>query len=440
MKHPSIVAPLVPHVVIVGAGFGGLYAARALKRARVRITIIDRRNHHLFQPLLYQVATASLNPSEIAKPIRSILRRQRNAQVLLADAKAIHPTRKIVELTDGELSYDFLILATGATHAYFGNDHWRDHAPGLKTVEDALDIRRRVLLAYEAAEREPDATARQALMTFVIVGAGPTGVEMAGALSEIARHTLAEDFRHIDPRQARVVLIEGLDRVLPPFKPELSASAHKQLERLGVTIRLGSRVTAIDADGVSLGEERIPAHTVVWAAGVAASPLAKTLGVPLDRAGRVVVEESLSVPGQPNVWVIGDLAHVESAGKSVPGVAPAAIQMGKHAAANLTRALKGEAQQPFQYRDKGSLATIGRRAAVADLGRFKLSGALAWLAWLFVHILFLIGFKNRLFVLFQWGWSYVAHARGSRLITGAGAPLAPKDVKPGDLLEAAQRP
>lgn len=419
-----------PHVVIVGGGFGGLYAAQRLRRAPVRITLVDRSNHHLFQPLLYQVATAALNPSEIAAPIRGVLRRQRNAQVILAEATAVDVAGKRVVLADGELPYDYLILATGATHSYFGHDEWAAHAPGLKTIDDALEIRRRVLLAFEAAEREDDPARRQRWLTFVIVGAGPTGVEMAGALAEIARHALAHDFRRIDPAQARVLLVEGLDRVLPPYPEKLSAKARLQLERLGVQVWVGSRVTGIDENGVSLGAERIEARTVVWAAGIAGSPLARTLGVPLDRAGRVRVEPTLAIPGRDDVFVIGDLAAVEQGGALVPGVAPAAVQEGRHAAANVLRAVAGQPLAPFRYRDKGSLATIGRAAAVADFGRFTLSGFLAWAAWLLIHIFFLIGFRNRFAVIFQWAWSYVTYQRGARLITGAEPPRLLPPPKP----------
>jgi NADH dehydrogenase len=407
-----------PRVVIVGGGFGGLTAARALRRAPVRLTLVDRQNHHLFQPLLYQVATAGLNPSDIASPIRRILRHQENAEVLLAEAKAIDVAGRAVVLADGSLAYDYLIVATGATHSYFGHDEWAEHAPGLKSIGDALEIRRRVLYAFEAAERETDPSRRAAWLSFVVVGAGPTGVELSGSLCEIARHALARDFRHIDPTQARVILLEGTDRVLPPYVPELSEKAREQLVRLGVDVRTGEMVTAIDACGVSVGPERIEARTVLWAAGVAASPLARTLGVPLDRAGRVEVEPDLTIPGHPEVYVVGDLASLMQDGRPVPGVAPAAMQEARHAAENVVRSIRGEPREPFRYRDKGSLATIGRAAAVADLGRIKLSGVVAWLAWLFIHILFLIGFRNRFIVLFEWAWSYVTYERGARLITG----------------------
>ncbi len=407
------------HVVIVGGGFGGLYAARALRRAPVRVTLLDRRNHHLFQPLLYQVASAALSPGDIAAPIRSILNNQPNVQVLLAEAVAVDVAGKRVLLADGELGYDSLILATGATHSYFGHHAWAAHAPGLKTIEDALEIRRRVLSAYEAAEREVDPVRRAAWMTFVIIGAGPTGVEMAGALSEIARHTLERDFDSIDPRRARVVLIEGQDRVLPGYPPGLSSSALKQLERLEVEVRLGARVSAVNADGVSMGEERLHARTAIWAAGVAASPLGSSLGVPLDQAGRVQVAPDLTIPGRDDVYVIGDLATLEQDGRPVPGVSPAAMQEGRHAAHNVMRRLRGLPARPFRYLDKGSFAAIGRGAAVGDLfGRLHLSGMPAWLAWLGIHIYFLIGFRNRLLVMFGWAYSYLTWRRGARLITG----------------------
>ena len=411
--------PKIPHVVIVGGGFGGLYAARRLGRAPVRVTLVDRRNHHLFQPLLYQVATAGLNPSDIAAPIRSVLRKHPNTTVILAEARSVDLQGRKLVLADGVLDYDFLVLATGATHSYFGHDEWAARAPGLKSIEDALEIRRRVFLAYEAAERETDATRRREWLSFVIIGAGPTGVEMAGALAEISRQALAHDFRHIDPRQARIILIEGLERVLPGYPPDLSEKARQQLERLGVAVWTGVRVSGFDEGGVRLGDERIGARTVVWAAGVEASPLAKTLGVPLDRAGRVLVEPDLTIPGHDEVFVIGDLAALEQDGRLVPGVSPAAMQEARHTAGNILRTLRGEAMTPFRYVDKGSFATIGRGAAVGALfGRIKVSGFIAWLAWLGIHIFFLIGFRNRLLVMLSWGYSYLTFRRGARLITG----------------------
>ena len=409
--------------MIVGGGFGGLYAARALRRAPVRITLIDRRNHHLFQPLLYQVATAALNPSDIAAPIRSVLRHQKNVSVALAEVTAVELTGKRVLAGDTAVSYDFLILATGVTHSYFGHEEWRRHAPGLKTIEDALEIRRRGFVAYEAAEWEPDAVQRRNWMTFVIIGAGPTGVEMAGALAEISRHALAHDFRHIDPQQARIILIEGLERALPSYPPALSEKARCQLERLGVEVRTGVRVTGIDEGGVSIGAERIGARTVLWAAGVQASPLARTLGAPLDQAGRVLVNPDLTIPGHPDAFVIGDLAALEQNGTWIPGVSPAAMQEARHAADNIQRTLRGAPPAPFRYRDRGSFAAIGRGAAVGNLfDGFPLSGFIAWLAWVVIHIFFLIGFRNRLAVMLNWAYSYVTLRRGTRLITGDPPP------------------
>jgi NADH dehydrogenase len=412
-------APDLPRVVVVGAGFGGLETARRLAKAPVRVTVVDRRNHHLFQPLLYQVATAGLSPADIAAPIRHVLRKQRNAEVILAEVAEVLPARRALRLADGEeLRYDFLVLATGATHSYFGHDEWAPLAPGLKTLEDAVEIRRRILTAFERAEREPDPARRRALLTFVVVGGGPTGVELAGAIAEIARQTLAGDFRRIAPEQTRVLLVEAAPRVLPPYPEKLSRAARAQLEELGVEVVTGAPVTAIDEDGVSVGDARVLAKTVLWGAGVEASPLARTLGAPLDRAGRVRVEKDLSVPGRPEVFVIGDLAAATDArGAPVPGVAPAALQGGRHAARAIVRRLSGEPAEPFRYRDKGSLATIGRAAAVARIGRFLFSGLLAWLAWLLVHIFFLIGFRNRVAVILEWAWSYLTFQRGSRLIT-----------------------
>ncbi|MBI4617538.1 MAG: NAD(P)/FAD-dependent oxidoreductase [Planctomycetes bacterium] len=412
-----------PHVVILGAGFGGLAAARALARAPVRVTVIDRKNHHLFQALLYQVATAGLNPSEIAYPIRRILRRQKNARVLLAEATGVDVAAKKVLLTDGEVPYDQLIVATGATHSYFGKDEWARYAPGLKSLEDALEIRRRVFYAYEAAEREPDPVARRAWLTFVVVGAGPTGVELVGALAEIARFALSRDFREIDPRSAKVVLLEGADRVLPTFPPDLSEKAARQLAALGVEVRTRTLAQRIDSRGVATAGGEILARTVLWAAGVAASPLARSLGGPLDRAGRVRVAPDLTVPGAPDVHAIGDIAAFEQGGRNVSGIAPFAIQSGRHAAANVVRRVRGKPTLPFRYDDQGALATIGRAAAVADLGRFHFSGFFAWIVWLLVHIYKIIGFRNRLLVMMQWAWSYVTYERGARLITGDARDL-----------------
>jgi NADH dehydrogenase len=407
------------HVVILGGGFGGLYAARALKGAAVRITVIDRRNFHLFQPLLYQVATAALSPGDIAAPIRSILRGQKNVgQVWMATVTAVDTAAKVVKLADGEVPYDYLIVATGATHAYFGHPEWERLAPGLKTVDDATALRRRFLLAFEAAEREADPEARRALLTFVIVGGGPTGVELAGAMAEIARNALPRDFDAIDTTMARVLLLEGGPRVLPAYPPELSAKAETQLRKLGVEVRTRTLVTKIEQGAVYAGGERLDAVNVFWAAGVAASPIGKTLGVPVDTAGRILVSHDLSIPGHPEIFAIGDLAHVEQGGQLVPGVAPAAMQMGRHVARLIRAELEGKPRPPFHYRDKGSLAVIGRGAAVASIAGLELSGFVAWFVWLFVHIVYLIGFRNRLLVLVQWGWAYVFYQRGVRLITG----------------------
>jgi NADH dehydrogenase len=416
--------PRRPRVVIVGGGFAGLYATLGLRRAPVDITVVDRRNHHLFQPLLYQVATAALDASQIAVPIRRILRRQKNTEVVLAEVTGIDVAAKRVELVDGALEYDHLILATGSTHSYFGHPDWEPWSPGLKTIEDALEIRRRMLLAFEAAEREQDPARRAAWLTFVIVGAGPTGVELAGALAEISRHLLARDFHRLGAAKARVLLVEAGQRVLSAFPESLSAQGQRDLEQLGVEVRLGGSVTDIDATGVTIGEERVETRTVLWAAGVAASKVARSLGAPLDRAGRVKVAPDLSVPGAPEVFVAGDLAAiVDAQGKPVPGVAPAAIQEGKHVAANVLRQLRGQPTLPFRYFDKGSLATIGRARAVADFGKLRLHGFFAWMAWLVVHIAYLIGFRNRLFVLVSWAWTYLTYDRGSRLITGQVGPL-----------------
>jgi NADH dehydrogenase len=427
LSEKTVQSQRQPQIIIVGAGFGGLAAAHELRRAPVRITIIDHSNHHLFQPLLYQVATAALSPADIAAPIRRIFRHQANVSVMLAEATAVDVAGKRVVLADGAVDYDILVLATGASHAYFGHDDWAEYAPGLKTLRDALRIRQRVLMAFEVAEREPDEARRRAWMTFVIVGGGPTGVELAGTLAEVSRQTLARDFRHINTASARVILIEATPRVLGAYTEDLSDSARRQLERLGVAVWTGVQVTGIDGAGVWIGPERIRAQTVLWAAGVAASPLAQSLGVPLDRAGRVRVEPELTIPGRDDVYVIGDLAHIEENGALVPGVAPAAIQQGRHAAQNIIRTLQGQPRQPFHYVDKGMLATIGRGAAVARIGRIKATGFLAWLLWLFVHILFLIGFRNRLVVMIQWAWSYVTFDRGARLIT---EPLKQPLVEP----------
>jgi len=410
----------VEHVVIVGGGFGGLYAARALRREPVQVTLLDRRNHHLFQPLLYQVATAALSPGDIASPIRWILRHQRNVEVLLADVTRVDPARRVLVLRDdGEISYDYLILATGTTHAYFGHDEWRGIAPGLKTLEDALEIRRRVLLAYERAEREQDAAKRRTLLTFVVIGGGPTGVELAGALAEISRQSLARDFRNFDPGSARIILVEAGPSLLAAFPESLRQCAQKDLERLGVEVRLGTFVTGVRDGRVDVGNVAIDAATVLWAAGVAASSLGATLGVPTDRAGRVQVQPDLTIPGHPEIFVIGDLAAlIGPGGKALPGVAQVAIQMGRHAVKNISRALEHQPYRAFAYKDLGNMATIGRASAIADFGRLRLHGWFAWLAWLFVHIMNLIGFRNRIVVLVQWAWAYFSYQRAIRLITG----------------------
>ncbi|PZO10368.1 MAG: FAD-dependent oxidoreductase [Lysobacteraceae bacterium] len=408
----------VPHVLVLGGGFGGLWATRALASAPVRITLVDRTNHHLFQPLLYQVATAGLSAPDIAAPLRHILRKQSNVTVRMDDALAIDLGARRVSLAQGNLDYDYLLVATGATHAYFGHDAWAEHAPGLKTLDDALAIRSRVLSAFEAAEREDDADARRRLLNFVVIGGGPTGVELAGTLAEIARHTLPREFRRADVRSARVHLVEAGPRVLAAMPPELSEKTRLQLLKLGVEVHTGKPVTAINADGVTMGDARIDSRTVLWAAGVAASPLGRQLGVPTDRAGRVPVAPDLSLPGHPEVFVIGDLASVQQDGKPVPGVAPAAKQMGEHVAAVVRDRVRGIAAKPFRYRDYGNLATIGRMAAVVHYGTLKLSGLLAWWFWLVAHLFFLIGFRNRIIVLVNWGWSYWTYQRHARIIVG----------------------
>lgn len=409
-----------PRVVIVGAGFGGINAARTLAGERVQITIIDRKNHHTFQPLLYQVATGGLSPGEIAAPVRGIFRGDANVTVLLEVVSGFDTERRIVITSEQEVPYDYLIVAAGATHAYFGHDEWQPWAPGLKTIEDALEIRRRVLLAFELAERQTIAGESAGPLNFVVIGAGPTGVELAGTLAEICRHVLAHEFRSIDPRRARVLLLEGGPRVLPAYPKDLSHSAEEQLRRLGVEVRTNSMVTSIEPGAVHFGDTRLAAPVILWAAGVAASPLGRKLGAPLDRAGRVLVEPDLSIPGHPDVFVIGDLASLKDKhGQMLPGLAPVAIQEGRYVAKAILRTVQGKSREPFHYWDKGSLATIGRAAAVGEIGKLHISGFIAWLAWLFVHIYFLIGFRNRLLVMIQWAWSYLTYERGARLITGS---------------------
>ena len=440
----------LPRVVIVGAGFGGLNAAQALGRANAKITVIDRKNYHTFQPLLYQVATAGLSPGEIAAPIRSILSSHQNVEVLMAEVTGFDVARGKVETPDGDIPYDYLIVAAGASHAYFGHEDWEPFAPGLKTIEDALEIRRRVLLAFELAERQVAAGAAAAPLNFVVVGGGPTGVELAGTLAEISRHALAHEYHAIDPKMAHILLLEGGPRILPAYAEDLSRSAQEQLQHLGVEVRTSSVVTQIEPGAIHVGETRLRATVILWAAGVAASPLGKKLGVPVDRAGRVLVHKDLSLPGHPEVFVIGDLAALKDEnGKLLPGVAPVALQQGNYVAKIIRREIKSgqgapflasfarsgdvagsrpltlretgdvAPRPPFHYWDKGSLATIGRAAAVAEFGKIHISGFIAWLAWLFVHILFLIGFRNRVLVFIQWAWSYVAYERAARLITGS---------------------
>src|SRR5881394_722882 len=408
-----------PHVVIVGAGFGGLEAAKKLACKDMHVTVIDRTNHHLFQPLLYQVATAALSPADIAAPIRGILSKCENMEVILAEVRSVDVDAKKVKMSDGaELDYDFLVLATGARHSYFGHDEWEKSAPGLKSLEDAIEVRRRLLMAFEYAERSSDEAARKAAMTFVIIGGGPTGVEMAGAIAEIARYTLSKDFRHIDPSQARVILVEGEPLVLASYPEDLRRSAMKQLADLGVEVRTGIHATNLSDQGLQVGNEFIPSRVKIWAAGNTASFVGKSLGVPVDRVGRVMVNNDLTIPNHPEVQVIGDLANFpHQTGEPLPGVSPVAMQQGRHAARNILRMIRGEKPHRFWYFDKGSMATIGRNKAVADLKFFHLSGLPAWLAWLFVHIIFLVGFRNRLLVLIQWAWAYLSFDKGARLIT-----------------------
>ena len=407
-----------PHVVIIGGGFGGLEAAKELGSEAVQLTVIDRTNHHLFQPLLYEVATAALSPADIAAPIRAVLTKHENIEVMLAEVQSIDVAAKTVKTTEREIAYHYLILATGSRHSYFGNDEWEKLAPGLKSLEDAVEIRRRLLMAFEYAEKIEDEATRSAAMTFAIIGGGPTGVEMAGAIAEIARYTLAKDFQHINPSDARVILIEGGDRVLSAFPEKLSASALKQLQAIGVEVRTDSRATNLTEAGLEIGGEFIPCRVKIWAAGNAASGLGKSLGAPVDRAGRVMVNDDLTIPGHSEVQVIGDLAHfAHQTGEPLPGVSPVAMQQGRHAAHNILWMIDGRKPQRFWYWDKGSMATIGRNKAVADLKFVQLSGRIAWLVWLFVHIMFLVGFRNRVAVLLQWAWAYFTFNKGARLIT-----------------------
>src|SRR5918992_2451709 len=427
-----------PRVVIIGGGFGGLYAARALKRAPVEITVIDRTNHHVFQPLLYQVATATLPATDVTAPIRWLLRKQLNTRVLMAEVRDIDVERRVVRIDDErrEIPYDYLIVAGGSRHAYFGHPEWETHAPGLKSIEDALEIRRRLLLAFERAEKATDPRERVAYLTFVIVGGGPPGVELAGMIPMIARRSLPKEFRNIDTRRARIILVEGGPRVLPTFPENLAARAQRDLEDLGVEVRTGALVTRVEPGAVEIGEERVETCTVLWAAGNAASALGTFLGAELDRFGRITVEPDLTLPGHPEVYVVGDLASVVSDGRQVPGVAPAAMQEGATAAKNIIRTLRRQPRVPFRYRNKGDLATIGRLRAIADFGRWHMSGAIAWWFWLFVHIMYLAGFRNRASVLIEWAYAFFTYQRGSRLITGpvrrmnpspaAAPPITPK--------------
>jgi NADH:ubiquinone reductase (H+-translocating) len=407
-----------PRVIIIGAGFGGLEAAKKLACKDVQVTVIDRTNYHLFQPLLYQVATAALSPADIAAPVRAVLSKCKNVEVILAEVESVDVEAKKVKTVDLEFDYDYLILATGARHSYFGHNEWEKLAPGLKSLEDAIELRRRILMAFEYAEKTTDEAARKAAMNFVIIGGGPTGVEMAGAIAEISRHTLAKNFRHIDPSQARVILIEGERRLLAAYPEDLSESARKQLVDLGVEVRTSTRATNLTEAGVQIGEEFIPCRVKIWAAGNNASFVGKTLGASVDQCGRVIVNEDLTIPGHPEVQVIGDLANFpHQTGEPLPGISPVAMQQGRHAAHNVLAMTKGRKAQRFRYWDKGTMATIGRNKAVADLKFMHLSGVPAWLAWLFVHIIFLVGFRNRLLVLFQWAWAYLTFDKGARLIT-----------------------
>lgn len=419
-----------PRVVIIGAGFAGINAAKKLERAPVRVTVVDRKNHHTFQPLLYQVALAVLSPAEIASPVRTVLREASNVEVLLGEVAGFDLEKRLVRIDDLDLPYDFLIVASGATHAYFGHPEWEQYAPGLKTIEDALEIRRRVLLAFEVAERAAIAQGSSPPLNFVVIGAGPTGVELAGAIADISRRYMESDFRAIDPARARIILLEGGPRVLPVYPEDLSASAERQLTEMGVEVRTDAMVTNVEPGLVTVGKEKIPAAVILWGAGVSASPLGRMLGAPTDRAGRVPVTPDLTVPGHPEVFVAGDLAAVTMKdGRPVPGVAPAAIQMGKFAARQIQRSVEGKRREEFAYLDKGTLATIGRSRAVADFGKLHFSGYLAWLAWLFIHLFFLIGFRNRILVMMEWAWAYFTYNQGARLITEPTEhepPVAPK--------------
>ncbi len=419
-----------PHVVIVGGGFAGLSAAKALRKASVRITLVDRRNHHLFQPLLYQVATAALSGQDIATPIREVFRRQKNTTVLMSEAQGIKPEEQKVILPHRDLTYDYLILAAGADNFYYGNDEWERHAPGLKTLGDAVEIRRRILMAYEAAEAEHDPERRKDYLTFVIIGGGPTGVEMAGAMAEIARKTLTRDFRTFDPSQSRIILLEGGPRLLPTYPEELSESGRKQLETMGVEVRVDAMVSQIDGDGAVVRGERIPSRTVIWAAGVTSSPLTEQLGTKLDKQGRVHVTSKLTVPEHEDIFVVGDLAVIEHGDDLVPALAQSAMQEGKHAALNAARAARGRPLEDFHYKDKGQMATIGRSRAVAVIGKSRLSGFVAWILWSLVHLFYLVGFRNRIAVMLGWIFAYVAFRRNARVLLGDGEPTPRAAVSP----------
>ena len=421
-QDPDPGQPARPHVVILGGGFAGLYAARQLRGESVRVSLVDRHNYHLFQPLLYQVATGALTSSSVASPLRTIFRKQRNVETIMATACSVDTDAKVVVLDEGMLSYDYLVIATGSTFSYFGHDEWAERAPGLKCLEDAMEIRRRIFRAFEAAEREQDPIACERWLTFVVVGAGPTGVELAGTMAEISQRTLAHDFHHIEPSRTRIVLLDAAPRVLPMYPEDLSERARQKLCELGVEVLTGEMVTDVSEQGVRCKSGlEVRAHTMLWAAGVQATPLAKSLGVPLDRQGRVLVNRDLTVPGHPDIFVIGDLINLEQDGEPIPGLAPAAIQEGKHTAANIGRAVRGKPLEPFRYRHRGSFAVIGRGAAVGEMyGRYHVSGLPAWLAWLLIHVYFIIGFHKRLLVMMQWAYSYLTHRRGARIVTGKG--------------------
>jgi NADH:ubiquinone reductase (H+-translocating) len=433
MDAESVERKKTPRIVIIGGGFGGLYAAKELANQPVQMILLDRTNHHLFQPLLYQVATAGLSPGDIAQPIRHILNHANHLEVVLANVDRIDIAEKTVVCGDRKVPYDYLIVAAGARHSYFGHDEWERFAPGLKSLEDVLELRRRILSAFEAAEIAETEEERKKALTFVVVGAGPTGVEMAGAIAELAHKSLADDFHHVNPRDARVVLVDAAPRVLPAFSPALSESARKQLEQLQVEVRTGVMVKDVGPEGVHVGGELIPGRTIVWAAGNAASPLGTSLGTELDRAGRVKVNEDLTIPGHPELFVIGDMAvFTHQTGEPLPGVCPVAMQMGRHAARNIMATIEGRPMTPFRYHDKGQMATIGRNRAIADLKVVQFGGFFAWLSWLFIHLIFLIGFRNQVFVFFQWMWAYLTYSKGARLIYGVFRPGGGAEVK-GDL-------